>query len=322
MSALELILITVCLIGSAFFSGIETGLISINRLRLRHLVRHQIKGADILQDFLNKPDHLLGTTLVGNNIVNTVTSIVMASVGMRLFGSGGSWLFTAITTAVLLVFCEYLPKAWFSSFPSRRCLPFATPLRIIGRVLHPLSRVLMSVVKFLTPFIKEGEDSKSKATITRDEVLHLVREGHKAGALSNDEVRMIKGVFELRTTACSELMVPRKDMVYIHQDTSADDIRMFARAQQVSQFPVLDREKQTFVGIVYMVDVLSDGTPAGKSAKDYMRPPQLVAATTPVDHILPRMRVTKQPIVLVANEKYDVVGYVTLDMVLEEVVGA
>jgi CBS domain containing-hemolysin-like protein len=132
---------------------------------------------------------------------------------------------------------------------------------------------------------------------------------------------MIKGVFELRTMACSELMVPRKDMVYIHQDTKFDDIIMFARAQRVSQFPVLDREKNEFVGIVYIVDVLSDENPSGKTARDYMRPPQLVASSTPVDHILPRMRVTKQPIVLVSNEKYEVVGFVTLDMVLEEIVG-
>lgn len=321
MNALELIIITVCLVGSAFFSGIETGLISINRLRLRHLVRHKIKGADILQDFLNRPDHLLGTTLVGNNIVNTVLSIVTVSIGTRLLGTSGSWIGSVIVTVILLIFCEYLPKAWFSSFPSRRCLPFAAPLRFIGKFLYPLSNVLMGVVKFVTPFMNKTEATE-KTSITRDEVLHLVREGHTSGSLSNDEVRMIKGVFELRTTACSEIMVPRKDMVYVHQDTSYDDIMMFARAQQVNQFPILDREKQTFVGIVYIVDVLSDATPAGKSARDYMRSPQLVASTTPVDHILPRMRVTKQPIVFVANEKYDIVGFVTLDMVLEEIVGA
>jgi len=320
MNALELIIITVCMIGSAFFSGIETGLISINRLRLRHLVRHKIKGADILQDFLNRPDHLLGTTLVGNNIVNTVLSIVTVSIGTRLLGASGSWIGSIIVTVILLVFCEYLPKAWFSSFPSRRCLPFATPLRIIGKILHPLSHMLMGIVKFLTPFISTREATE-KTSITRDEVLHLVREGHTSGSLSNDEVRMIKGVFELRTMACSEIMVPRKDMVYVHEDTRYEDIMMFARAQQVNQFPVLDRDKQTFVGIVYMVDVLSDAAPAGKSARDYMRPPQLVASTTPVDHVLPRMRVTKQPIVFVANEKYDIVGFVTLDMVLEEIVG-
>lgn len=320
MTAIEFIVIIVCLAGSAFFSGIETGMISINRLRLRHLTRHKIKGADILQDFLDRPDYLLGTTLVGNNIVNTMLSIVAVAVGTRMLGPVGSWISSIGVTLTLLIFCEYLPKAWFRSFPSRRCLPFARTLQITGRILNPLSSAMMSMVRFMTPFIKENEEQSTNA-ITRDEVMHLVRESHKAGALSNDEVRMITGVFDLRTMTCAEIMIPRTKMFYIHQDTPYDDMIMFARTQQLNQFPVFDRERNIFVGIVYLVDVLADDTPAGKSAKDYMRTPQLVAANTPVDHILPRMRVTRQPIVLVLDTTYAVIGYITLDMVLEEIVG-
>ncbi|HMO50190.1 MAG TPA: CNNM domain-containing protein [Kiritimatiellia bacterium] len=320
MTAIEFVIIAACLIGSAFFSGIETGMISINRLRLRHLVRHKIKGADILQDFLEKPDYLLGTTLVGNNIVNTMLSIVAVSVGGRLFGITGSWMASVGVTLTLLVLCEYLPKAWFRSFPSRRCLPFAGALRVMGRILHPFSHAMMSIVRLLTPFMNSATGNASPA-ITRDEVLHLVREGQKSGALSQDEVRMITGVFELRTMTCAEVMTPRKDMVYIHPDTLYDDILMFARAQQADQFAVFDRERQMFTGMVYVFDILADDNPKGKCAKDYMRPPQLVAAATPVDHVLPRMRVTKQPIVLVTDEKYQVVGSVTLDLVLQEIVG-
>ncbi len=320
MNALEFILIFVCFLGSAFFSGIETGMISINRLRLRHLVRHKVKGADILQHFLNNPDYLLGTTLVGNNIVNTVLSIVVVAIGTRAFGAGGSWIASIAVTLILLVFCEYLPKAWFRSFPSRRCLPFAGTLQITGRVLHPISHVLMRLVKALTPFVTEPE-AATTANITRDEVMHLVRESHKAGTLSQDEVRMITGVFDLRAMSCEEIMTARSKMFHIHQDTLHDDIVMFARAQRSNEFPVFDREKNMFVGIVYLVDVLADESPRGKTAKDYMRPPQLVAASAPVDHILPRMRVTKQPIVLVTDTSYQVIGYITLDMVLEEIVG-
>lgn len=320
MSVIEFIIVIVCFLGSAFFSGIETGMISINRLRLRHLVRHKVKGADILQDFLNKPDDLLGTTLVGYNIVNTVLSIMLVSIATRAFGAAGSWLASVAVTLILLVFCEYLPKAWFRSFPSRRCLPFARTLHVVGRILRPVSSSMMKIVKVLTPFVNETE-SGSATTITRDEVMHLVRESHKAGTLSDDEVRMITGVFELRAMTCGEIMSPRSNMFYIHPDTLYDDIVMFARAQKSNEFPVFDAEKSMFVGIVYLVDVLADESPRGKTAKDYMRPPQLVAASAPVDHILPRMRVTKQPIVLVMDAAYQVTGFITLDMVLEEIVG-
>lgn len=320
MTAVEFIILLVCMIGSAFFSGMETGMISINRLRLRHLLRHKIKGADILSEFLEKPDHLLGTTLVGTNIMNTVFSIVAVAVGTRTFGATGSWIASAIATVLILVFGEYLPKAWFQSFPSRRCLPFATTLHVCGKFLYPLSCAMMYVVRLLTPYLTKPTGS-SAPTLTRDEVMHLVEEGRKSGALSNDEVRMITGVFDLRTKTCDEIMVPRKDMVYIHQDTAYDDIIMFARAQRVNQFPVLDRNKKRFVGIVYIFDILADGEPGHKTAQDYMRPAQRVSMNTPVDHIMPRMRVTRQPMVLVTNENSKVVGHVTLDQVLEEIVG-
>ncbi len=320
MSALEFIILIACFLGSGFFSGIETGMISINRLRLRHLVRHRVHGADTLQFFLHQPDYLLGTTLVGNNIVNTVLSILAVSIGVRWFGSNGSWIASIGVTVIILVFCEYIPKAWFRGFPTRRCLPFAGTLRLFGRILYPLSSMMMGLVRILTPFLRTDSPT-GQPVVTREEVMHLVREGQRSGSLSNEEVRMITGVFDLRTMTCREIMEERSKMVYIHHDTSADDIRMLARARAANQFPVFDRDRKTFVGIVYIFDILADENPGGKTARDYMRPPQLVSADTPVDHILPRMRVTRQPIVLVTGEKYEIIGFVTLDNVLEEIVG-
>ncbi len=320
MSALELILVVVCMAGSWFFSGIETGLISINRLRLRHLVRHKVKGAHILQTFLQKPDLLLGTTLVGNNIVNTVLSVLAASLGVRWLGEHGAWINGAVVTVLLLVVCEYFPKAWFQSFPARRCLPFAPLLLGLSRVLYPLGRPLMRVVQALLP-TPPGADQKAQPVVTREELIHLAREGEQSGVLTPEEVRMIDGVFELKAMTCEEIMIPREKFLYIHHDTSVDDLCLFARAQDVDQFPVFHKEKQQFVGVVYVFDVLADEAPAGKTAQDYMRPPQWVMRHTPVDHVLPRMRVTRQPVVLVTDDQYQTVGLVALENVLEEVVG-
>lgn len=320
MSALELILILTCVAGSWFFSGIETGLISINRLRLRHLVRHKVKGALIAQRFLQKPDMLLGTVLVGNNIVNTVLSVMAASLGVRWFGAHGAWINSAVVTVLLLVLCEYFPKAWFQSFPARRCLPFAPLLNGLSRVLYPIGRPLMRVVQAMLPAPKD-EGQKAQPVVTREELIHLAREGQQSGVLTPEEVRMIDGVFELKAMTCEEIMIPREKFLYVHHDTSVDDLRLFARAQDVSQFPVFHKEQQQFVGVVYIFDVLADEAPAGKTAAAYLRPPQWVMRNTPVDHVLPRMRVTRQPVVLVTDEKYETVGLVALEDVLEEVVG-
>lgn len=321
MSALELILLVVCLLGSCFFSGMETGLISINRLRLRHYVRRKIAGANVLQSFLNQPDYLLGTTLVGNNIVNTVLTVVAVSIGVRWMGAHGSWVASTVVTLVILILCEYFPKAWFQGFPVRRCLPFAGTMAVIARVLRPLSAALMGVVRVLVPGPRQVP-AVAQPVVTREELIHLTHESRRSGVLADEEVRMITGVMELKSITCEEIMVPRDGIVYVHHDTSAADIKLFARARAYNQFPVFDREKQTFVGVVYIFDVLADAQPQGKCARDYMRPPQLVSKTVPIDHVLPRMRVTRQPVVLVTDEHMHVVGLVSLEDVVAEFAGA
>jgi CBS domain containing-hemolysin-like protein len=321
MSAVELILIVTGLVGSWFFSGMETGLISINRLRLRHFVRRKIKGAATLQHFLEHPDYLLGTILVGNNICNTLLSVVAVSIGARLIGSVGAWIASVLAALTVLVLCEYFPKAWFQSHPIQRCLPFAPALDAVARLLRPLSWAFMRVVTALVPAPRRAE-RRAPPVITREELIHLTHETQKAGVLTADEVRMITGVMELKTITCEEIMVPRDQIVYIHHDTSAEDIKLFARARAFNQFPVYDRERKTFVGIVYVMDVLCDPAPAGKTAKDYMRPPQLVDKDAPADHVLPRMRVTRQPVVLVTDRERGVIGMLPLERVVAEFVGA
>ncbi|MCO5062438.1 MAG: CNNM domain-containing protein [Kiritimatiellae bacterium] len=319
MSALELIILTFGLLGSWFFSGMETGLISINRLRLRHFVRRKVEGAATLQYFLEHPDQLLGTLLVGNNVVNTVTSVVAVSVATRLWGGIGSWIASILTTLVLLVFCEYFPKAWFQSFPTARCLKFAPILAAADRLMRPVSRIFVKMLQTLVPL--PGENKMAPFAITREELIHLTKEVQKGGALTGDEVRMITSVMELQTITCEEIMVPRDQVVYIHHDTGVEDIRLFARARPFNQFPVYDRDKKDFVGVVYIMDVLCDPNPAGKQAKDYMRRPQLVDKAIPADHVLPRMRVTRQPVVLVTDGNKGVVGLLPMARVVSEFVG-
>lgn len=320
MSALELVIIVFCMTSSFFFSGIETGLISINRLRLRHLVRRKVKGAMTIQQFLNNSDYLLGTTLVGNNIANTVISVVAASIGSRTFGTVGSVLASAFVTIALLVFCEYFPKAWFQSSPAPRGLLFAPVLAWSGRLLRPLSWVFMRIVGILVP--APASTQAAQPVITREELLHLTKEVQKDGALTADEVNMIASVMELKTITCGEIMVPRDQIVYVHHDTSVEDLKLVARARPFNQFPVFDRDQKMFVGVVYVMDMLCDPKPEGKRAKDYMRIPQLVDQSVPADHVLPRMRVTRQPVVFVTDGEKGVVGLLPIDHVVSEFVGA
>ena len=315
----QLLIILLCLLATAFFAGMETGLISLNRLRLRHLVRRKVAGADVLQKFLQHPDDLLGTTLVGVNLATTIAAVLAGSIGLRFAGALGETAADILMTLLILIVAEYIPKAWFQSFPAMRCLPFAKPLEWSRRVLTPLRVPLMGLVKLLMPV---GRDRKDEPFVTREELFHLTTEGQTSGVLTAQEHDMIHSVFELKQKTCREIMTPREKIIHVAADLPFEQLLELARVKNVSRLPVRDETKQQFIGLVNVFDVLCDDAPAGKTARAYMRQPQLVADHTPVDHVLPRMRVTRQPMVLVVDDRMDVIGLVTLADVLDEILGA
>jgi len=318
--SLQLLIIILCLGGESFFSGMETGLVAINRLRLQHLVRRKIPGAQTLQYFLQNPDRLLGTTLVGTNICVTISSTLAVSLGVRALGTSGAWIASAIMTLIILIFAEYFPKAWFQSFPSHRSLPFAPILKFTRIILSPISVPLMMIVRFLIPVSRE-RDITAHPLITREEIVHLASEGKSTGILTPAEHQMIHEVILLPSKSCREIMMPRDKMVYVNADTSAPELLDLARSKVFNRFPVYDQKKKEFVGIVHIFDILADPEHENNKVTHYMRRPQFVGNHTPVDHILPRMRVTRQPMVLITNDRFEVIGLITQEDVLDEVVG-
>ena len=318
--ALQLVLILLCVAGSAFFAGLETGVIAINRLRLRHLVQHRVPGARIIEDFLRRSDVLLGTTLVGTNLCHVAVAVLAASLADRTGLPGAPAVAGVLATVVLLIFGEYIPKAWFQGFPSHRTLPFARSLWIASWILLPLRWGLAELVRLL--FGHRLPAGENQPLITREEFLHLTREGGETGALSPVETRMIKGVIQMSGTRCRDIMIPRDQIASIERSTSVAGILDLARREELSRFPVWDPAARKFVGIVNVYDVLADEASEGKTAEAYMRHPQFVAEHTLADHVMPRMRVTRQPLILATDEKGEVTGVVTLDDVLSVIVGS
>ena len=320
MMALEILLLLFCLAGAAFFAGIETGIISINRLRLQHFVRRQVKGAAIIRHFLTHADLLLGTTLIGTNLLHVVSAVLAASIGQRIHGASGAAVAGVLLLVVTLVCCEYLPKAWFQAAPARRTIPFARLLQLAAGVLRPLTFVVNAIVRRFLPR-RDAKEVEDKMLVTREELMHLAREGAQSGVLTPHESEMIHGVFELTHKTCGALMTPRDKMAVVPVTATPDEILALARTREFNRLPVYDPAQKSFVGVVHVFDVLADDTPAGKTAADYLRPPQLVAAYLPVDHLLPRMRVTRLPLFLVTDDRYEVIGLITLEDVLREVTG-
>ncbi len=318
----ELILIIlVCMVGAAFFAGIETGVISISRLRLKHSSRQGDAKALILESFANDSDRLLGTTLVGTNICVVVVSVVSASLAVRLLGEGGEAASSPIMALLLLIFCEYLPKAWFHAHPLERCRLFARALLFSEVALRPISGAIVAISRLLTPGEAKSY-ARTGAFVTREDLKLLARESEKTGALSKRERVMIHRVFELSNKQAGQVMVPLAQIVSVDADLPVDECLARARASGFTRLPAVDRATGRFVGVVNVFSVLSSADDhAGKTVRDFMQPPVHIPDSMPVDEILPRMRAKRQPLCLVRDGAQSVIGLLTTEDILSEIVG-
>jgi len=321
MMSLQLLLLAVCLVGSAFYSGMETGMISIHRMRLEHHIRKGQRGTARLRAFLDAPDRLLGTTLVGNNICVVVVSVMAASLATHWLGRWGDAWATLVTSLVVLVFCEYLPKAWFHAKPLERSRRFVAALRFSEVLYYPLSKTTVWLTRWLVP----GPASSFSAPapfVTREDLKLFAREGEEGGELSYRERVMIHRVFELSHQRARQVMTPRDEMVTVPRDMPLSEFFRKAREAGFTRIPVVDPETGAFEGIINVFFVLSLApSEHSRPVADFARPPLFISENMPVDDILPRLRRSRQPLALVTNGNGTVTGLLTIEDILSEIVG-
>ena len=321
IEAFQLMFVFFCMFGYAFFSGIETGVTAINRLRLKHFVRQDDKAAHILQGFLDDSDRLLGTTLVGANVCLVVVSVFSVSLAAKWFGSWAEPVSALLVSAVVLVFCEYIPKAWFSSKPYFRSSRFAGILVVMDRLLGPLAFVIVWITRILLPDTKRSF-AKPIPFVSREDLKILTKDGERSGVLSRRETWMINRVFELSNKRAAGIMIPLDKMLTVESDVKVEEFLELARTRGVRRMPVYDAKKKEYVGIVNVLYVLSSLPATAESeVGDLARPAIFIPAGMPVDDIFPRLRRSRQPMGLVRNNQQEVVGLVTTEDILEEIVG-
>ena len=322
MTTLQIFAIAAGLVFGALFSGLETGVISIHRLRLRHSLKSGSRASRILMSFLENSDRLLGTTLVGTNVSIVMVSVTATSMARRFFGDWGEPVATAVVSMCVLVLCEYLPKSWFHSKPLERCTPFASFLKGAESVLRPISTTVLAVTRLVLPGPSTAF-SKSDPFVTRDELKALAREGARNGVLSPKESVMIRRVFNLSALRADRVMVPLHDIVRAGADMNVPERTALARTPAPPRFHVPDADRDTFIGVVNVYSVLSDPRPPDdRPMRDYVRPPLIVPVFTPVDEILPRLRHWRQPMCLVRGQNEKIVGLITTEDILKQIVGS
>ncbi|MEE9150602.1 MAG: hemolysin family protein [Thermoplasmata archaeon] len=318
----ELLALFVLLFLSGFFSGSETALISLNKFRLRKLVEEGAKNADIVERLLENKEKLLATILMGNNLVNIAAASIATSMAIGFFGSPGIGVATGIMTLLVLVFGEITPKGLATKKAEKISLMVAKPIDRLVKILYPVVEILTFVTN---PFIKAlgGETKKIAPFITEEELRMLVDVGEEEGVIEKDEAEMIESVFEFGDTAASEVMTPRVDITCIDIESKLNEAVSFIVESGHSRILVYEENIDKIVGVLYSRDLLSlykEGK-LKSPIKDAMREAYFVPETKKLDDLLREFQEKKIQVAVVVDEYGGTAGLVTLEDVLEELVG-
>ena len=317
------------LILSAFFSGMETGLISLNRIRLRHEVERQDRRALIVNRFVENAEQLLGTTLAGTNLCNVLVAVASSALAVRVFGEGYlvDITTTLVSASVVLVVAEIVPKSLFRHYPHRLCLVFADALNATAWLFAPLVTMLGLLMRLIARLAGRGDEKPPSFFVTREELKHLAKEGEVGGALTSEEREMIHGVFDFPYKTVHEVMMPLSQTVTVTPDTSVEELFGISQRTGYARFLVRDGEKIAGIVNVYEIlfqDVASTGSPRSgpnKTVRDLMQKPQFVSATDRINRVLPVLRASRIPISIVINPEGRPLGIVTIEDIVEEIVG-
>jgi len=320
----ELIILVVLILFSAFFSAAETALTSLSRLKVSHLVERRVPGARMVKRLKDEPARMLSTILIGNNIVNITASVMATQIIYNYFaerGGGSAGLIigaaTGIMTFFILVFGEITPKTTAIRQAERFALLFAYPLYLISILLTPVAAILTWVS---APFVLllGGRIPEQGPFITEEELKFIISAGEKEGVLEREEKEMISSIFEFGDTLVREVMTPRPDILAVEEGETLLAAVDLIRDSGHSRIPVFESNIDNIIGILYAKDLLAarDG-----KLKDHMRSALFIPETKKVDELLHQMQANRTHLAIVVDEYGVTSGLVTMEDLIEEIVG-
>ena len=320
--AVEILIISVLIVLSAFFSGSETALISVNKLRIRHLADTGNKNAAILIKLLDSPEQFLTAILIGNNIVNITASVLAANAALNTFGSSGIAIATGIMTLLILVFSEVFPKTLASRHSESISLLVAKPIRIIIYILNPVIWVLTEFINFLIVLFG-GKERVKHPFVTEEKIKMMLRVGEKEGTIEKHEREIIHNVFEFSDKKASDVMTLRENMVCIEESNTLDTALALINESGHSRLPVYESTVDNPIGMVYAKDFLKfrDYELGRIKVHQVLRPILIVNAGRKISPLLKELQQKKMNISVVVDDDRKVIGLVSIEDILEELVG-
>ncbi len=319
-TGIQIVIVLALLALSAFFSSAETALTTVNKMRVRTLAEAGNKDALILTKVIEDPGKMLSTVLVGNNIVNLSASSMMTTLTMELFGSKAVGIATGILTLLILVFGEIIPKNVSNLYSETTALKYARIISFLMFVLTPVIYLVNQIALGLLLLL--GMDpNKKKEAITEDELRTIVEVSHEEGVIESEERKMINNVFDFGDSVAKDVMVPRIDMVMVDVDSSFEELLDVFREERFTRIPVYEESTDNVIGIINMKDLLLADKNRPFSIRDFLREPMYTYEYKKTAELMMEMRGTLSNMVIVLDEYGATAGLITLEDMLEEIVG-
>ncbi|MBQ75178.1 MAG: magnesium/cobalt efflux protein [Gammaproteobacteria bacterium] len=306
---------------SAYFSGSETAMMALNRYRLKHLANKGNSGAKRASRLLERPDRLLGVILIGNNFVNFSAASIATLIALRLLGESGVAIAPIACTLIFLIFSEVAPKTIAAAYPEKVALPSSHILQLLLWIFYPLVWMVNGVSNGLLWLFGIKYEGASDDHLTKDELRTLVFEGSK---IADRPQNMMLGILDLDKVTVEDIMVTRPDIDGIDIDDDLEDIIAQIRSAQHTRMPVFKEDVDKIIGMLHLRNTAKFMT-AGNLSKAAMlqelEDPYFVPENTPLQTQLYNFQQRKERIGLVVDEYGDIEGIVTIEDILEEIVG-
>lgn len=308
----------VLLMMSAFFSATETAFTSFNSVRVKNTASNGNKRAALVLQLAEDFDRVLTTLLIGNNIVNITAASIGTLIFTRSFGDIGVSISTVVVTILVLTFGEILPKTFAKESPERFAM-FAVPVvRVLMVVFAPLNLFFAWVKNFLTSRFNVSSDEKG---ITEEELLTIVEEAQIDGGINEQEGDLIRSVIEFDDLEVVDIVTPRVDVVAVSESASTDEILEVFRDTGYSRIPVYQDSIDDIVGVIHQKDFHNEMAQTEKAIETIMKPPIFVTESMKISSLMRHLQQSKSHIAVVTDEFGGTVGIVTMEDIIEELVG-
>jgi putative hemolysin len=313
------LLILVCISCEGFFSGTETAMVSVDRARIKALAEQGSKSAALVDEILQTPEKFFSTTLLGTNIAVVLSNAIATLLVIQYLGEQYQYITILIMTPLILIFGEIVPKTVYRYHAEQMTTHLIYPLKTISTIFYPLVVILTSLTRLVMRLFGMGS-AQFRPHATREDLENYLDMWNIRGYLRTAERKIIERIFDFSEIDVEDIMIPLVNIKTLEAQDSIDNAISLARKTGYSRIPVYEGEAYNIIGIVHAFDLLTANEET-QTLKDLMRPAPYVPNSAPVDELLKKLRTEGKSIAVVVDEYGGAVGIVTIEDILEEVVG-